>query len=140
MQKLFQKIVPIAIMFLTVGDASSNEQGHLAFFSTLQQAVDNNDQIKASRANLLAAKERIKQNRAALFPNLSLEFTSNLDYDSWRGGSDSSDPEKLALSLSIPVVNQQSWRVYQQAFPYVAAVELDLQATIQEKILLLSVK
>ncbi len=103
------------------------------FFSTLQQAVKNNDQIKAARSNLKSAKERIVQNRASLLPNLSFAFSSTLNHDRWDGGEDSSDPESMSLSLSIPILNQKSWRTYQQAFPYVAAAELDLEATIQEK-------
>ncbi|MBF0195081.1 MAG: TolC family outer membrane protein [Magnetococcales bacterium] len=132
MNKLFLKIALMLLLFLPFANTFAKEKNHDAFFSILQQAIENNDKIKAANANLQAAKEKISQNRAALLPELSLEYNSNINREWWRGGSDSSNPENLSFSLSVPVVNQKSWRAYQQAFPYVAAIELDLQRTIQQ--------
>jgi outer membrane protein len=132
MNKIVIKIIVITAGFLAFANAFASGGNNATFFSILQQALDSSDKIKAAQANLQASKERIVQNRAAILPDLSLEFNSNIDREWWRGGSDSSNPENLILSLSVPIVDQKSWRAYQQAFPYVAAKELDLQGVIQQ--------
>ncbi|MBF0380793.1 MAG: TolC family outer membrane protein [Magnetococcales bacterium] len=134
MNKLSLKIILPTALVLLFANALANDGGNATFFSILQQGLDNSDKIKAAKANLLAAKEKIIQNRAELLPELSLEYNSNIDRELWRGGSDSSNPENISLSLSVPIIDLKSWRDYQQAFPHVAAVELDLKEAIQQNV------
>ena len=132
MNKPFQIVMLFLFCLSPFGIVHGGGQSYGVFFSTLNQASDHNDRIKVAKAKLRIARERIIQNRAALLPSLSFEYSGNYEYERWDGGKRETDPDSMALSFSMPLYDRQAWKTYQQAYPYVAAVEMDLHAVYQE--------
>ena len=82
-----------------------------------RQALDNDSQYAAARAQYLATLEREPQARSALLPNLNLLGRANqYSYDISPQGFDNTFSDYGGgLSLSVPVYRPQNWESLEQA-------------------------
>jgi outer membrane protein len=82
-----------------------------------REALDNDSQYAAARAQYLATLEREPQARAALLPNLNLLARANqYSYDISPGNANNSFSDYGGgLSLTVPVYRPQNWESLEQA-------------------------
>ena len=67
----------------------------------VQNAINHNPDVKATRAQLAAAQELLNQSRAALLPDVDLKIAPSHGHSTWRNsGKEDSDTAVVSLNLA----------------------------------------
>ncbi|MBF0271020.1 MAG: TolC family outer membrane protein [Magnetococcales bacterium] len=123
--------IGVAMIGLT-GAALAGSGATDPFVASMEAALQKNPKIIAAAAQLKAALERLPQSRALLMPTLDLNASRGHSRLEWSGGgSSSTDPAVVGLSLTQSLFNQKALVGFRQTKPYIASVEQDAQAAIQ---------
>lgn len=127
--KIFSVFLVLSLLSVFPTHATANDSD--PFVQILTRALGNNPEIMTAQANLVAARERLPQSRAALLPNIALNVTPNHSYSTWRGGDRTENTLAAGLTLSQILYNKPALVAFKQTTPLIGAFEDDLSAAVQ---------
>lgn len=107
-----------------------------------REALSNDQQFAAARANTEAGREKLPQARAAILPNIALSANTNWNDNEYTRRVTPTTTSNLkynsngyAVTLSQPLFNWQAWVAYDEAKLLVAQSEAQLVQSRQDLIL-----
>ncbi|MBF0369891.1 MAG: TolC family outer membrane protein [Magnetococcales bacterium] len=112
-------------------DLATTPQELTPFAAAAEAALTKNPKAQEAQANLSAARERIVQSKAALYPNLNFSASKTHNSSDYEEGRSTSDPATIGLSLGQSLYDGGLWVAMKQVQPYVDAFESDLAAVHQ---------
>lgn len=129
-------VVALAALF-AAGPASASD-----LLQIYREALSNDQQFAAARANTEAGREKLPQARAAILPNIALSANTNWNDNEYTRRANPTTTTSLkynsngyAVTLSQPLFNWQAWVAYDEAKLLVAQSEAQLVQSRQDLIL-----
>ncbi|MBF0161848.1 MAG: TolC family outer membrane protein [Magnetococcales bacterium] len=123
------RLLCLALLCLLPGTLPANEEE--PFLRALTQALEQNPEIVAAQANLVAAQERLPQSRAALLPNVALQISPTHSHSRWHNGTLTEHSLVAGVHLSQVLYNRAALIAFAQSEPYIGAFADDWDGAVQ---------
>jgi outer membrane protein/protease secretion system outer membrane protein len=144
--KIFVKSA-VAVAFTTIALTSWSQTAIMDLRQVYQAALEQDANIRASRAAADSGRERLPQARAGLLPQVSASVgRNNNDLNSTSPNilgnlvtnNDKYFSDNKSVQLRQPLVNMQRWQQFQQAKSLVEEVEANLDRDLQNLVVRVS--